>query len=390
MTRGTDVTDFKLPYRTPKPEEFPETICLTLQKETTGKNALRYGENPHQAGAIYRIEGSPLPALTNIRLAKESKKVMSATNYMDVTHAIAVLKFFSEPAVVVMKHTKPSGFAVQRSGEPLQAIYRKARDVDARSAYGCFAVFNREVDEATAAEVLTTFVEGVAAPAYTPQALALLDAKEKLRAVLFDNIERLPKWREERVEGQYDFKSMPTGRVLVQDPYLSRVRATSGIVIDPFVITKDGRKILIARDPTPQELSDLVAAWHVTIDVPSNAICIYNNGEVLVGTGQQERVGALEQALVKGFQKAMDREGIAYDPLEGAKERLLLKHNPFKGAVLASDGFIPFRDSVDLLGRCGFTAVIQPGGSERDAEVIQAANAHNMAMVFTGERCFNH
>jgi len=161
-------------------------------------------------------------------------------------------------------------------------------------------------------------------------------------------------------------------------------------VLDPLV-RRDDKQFVVERDPTPQELEDMLTVWYVNIGTRSNGIVIVKDGVTLaVGSGQQERVGAVEQALVKAYQKAMDRKGIRYDPLDGASDRHKLSLNPLKGAVVSSDAFFPFEDSVKLLERCGVSAIIQPGGSKNDSEIIAAANNFKMAMAFTLERCFGH
>ncbi|HLC72524.1 MAG TPA: hypothetical protein VJH37_02995 [Candidatus Nanoarchaeia archaeon] len=213
MTRGTDVTDFQRTYRTARTEEFPETLRLELVREAT----LRYGENPNQPGAIYRFQDGVLAPVTNIRLAKTGKAGLSATNYMDVTRALDVLKFFPQAAVAVMKHLIPSGFARQAQRETLDELYRRARDTDARSAFGSVVVFNREVDLVTAGELMTTFVEGVAAPSFTADALARLEEKKDLRLIFYDGLDQLPKFTGDNVDGLFDIKGLPTGRVLVQN-----------------------------------------------------------------------------------------------------------------------------------------------------------------------------
>ncbi|MCP8321848.1 MAG: IMP cyclohydrolase, partial [archaeon] len=151
------------------------------------------------------------------------------------------------------------------------------------------------------------------------------------------------------------------------------------------------REYVVGRDPTQAELRDLLTAWYVNIGVRSNGIVFVKNGvTVAIGSGQQERVGAVEHAIIKAYQKAMEREKIPYDPLDGASARNKLSVNPLEGAVVSSDAFFPFRDSIDLIARAGVTAVIQPGGSINDHEIIEAVNEHKMAMVYTLERCFGH
>lgn len=390
--RGTDVTELKRMYRTVKEGEFPDELILSLQKEYD----LRYGENPNQPAALYRIKGTSLPEFTNIRMAKSGKGGLSATNMMDVTRAIEILKFFNKPSVAVMKHTIPSGFATQYEDNSMEEIYISARDADARSAFGSVVVLNKAVDRATAEALTSTYVEGVAAPEFEEGVMSILETKKDLRVVLYSNLDKLPKFIGDDTMGLYDLKALPTGRIIVQTPYLTSIKSTKDLVLDPLVRKKedDGSetKYVVEREPSEEELEDLLTAWYVNFSVRSNGIVFVKEGvTVAVGSGQQERVGAIEQAIMKAYQKAMDREGINYDPL-GISDWFidLCYHEPLEGAVMSSDAFFPFRDSIDLITRVGVTAVIQPGGSIRDYEVIQAVNEHKMAMAFTLERCFGH
>ncbi len=408
MTRGTDVTDLPLMYRTPAvaaPGELPDELMISLVKEWD----LKYGENPNQPGAIYRFKASTLAEITNTRIAKTGKGGLSLTNSLDIASALGIVKYFSEPGVAVMKHTNPSGVATgERS---LRELYVGSRDTDRRSAFGSAVGFNRAVDRETAEELLSTFVEVVAAPDYEEGVLEMLERKADLRVALFSNIDRIPKYVGDDISGLYDIRVMlETGRVGVQRPYLSRIRSVSDLVLDPMVRVKDGegeRRVVVARDPTEQELRDMLVSWRVNLRSKSNGVIFVKDGRtVAVGIGQQERVGAVEQAGVKAYQKAMDREAISYDALygmlmtipsglaEGELADFMAREDRVKrvlnGAVVSSDGFFPKRDSIDLLARMGVTAVIQPGGSKSDAEIIEAANSHGMAMAFTRERCFLH
>jgi len=387
MPRGTDVTDMKRTYRTTVEEKFPDELTIGLQRESD----LRYGENPNQPAAAYRLRGTSLPELTNIRLAKSGKGGLSATNLLDVTRALEILKFFSNPSVAVMKHVIPSGFATQFQGNSLDDIYTKARDADARSAFGSVVVPNRPLDKATAEAIMSSYVEVVAAPEYEEGTMGILGRRGDIRVATFSNLDRLPKFIGDDTEGLYDLKVLPTGRVIVQKPYLSSIRGSEDLITDPLV-RKDGREYIVERDPTSEELEDLLTAWYVNVGgVRSNGIVFVKDRiTVAVGSGQQERVGAIEQAIVKSYQKAMDREGISYDPLEGALLRDRLSVNPLDGAVMSSDAFFPFRDSIDRIARVGITGIIQPGGSVRDYEVIQTVNEYKMAMAYTLERCFSH
>ena len=386
MTRGTDVTNMKRSYRTVVEGEFSDSLNVQLQKESD----LRYGENPNQPAAMYKLKGADIADVTNIRLAKSGKGGLSATNFMDVTRALDILKFFEVPAVAVMKHLVPSGFARQYNGSSLDNIYQQARDADARSAFGSIVVLNRPVDKSTAEIIMSSYVEGVAAPEFEEGTMEILERKKDLRVILYSNLDKLPRFVGDDLKGIYDIKGLPTGRVLVQKPYLSSVRSDKDLVVDPFV-EHEGIKHIVERDPTQPEIDDLLTAWYVNLGVRSNGIVFVKNGvTVSVGTGQQERVGAIEQAIIKSYQKAMDREGIKYDAVDGAAQRSLLSLNPLEGSVMSSDAFFPFRDSIDTIARHEVTAVIQPGGSVRDYEVINAINEHKMAMVYTLERCFGH
>lgn len=394
---GTDVTDFKRKYKTANTGEFPTAFNFSLNKE----GDLRYGENPNQTAAAYQLGTSELSSLINIRVVKSGKGGISATNYMDVTRALDILKFFVPPSVAVMKHVNPSGFATQYKknklikNTELVNTYLAARDADARSAFGGIVVTNCSIDKATADAITSTYMEGVAAPEYEEGVMDVFGKKSDLRAIQFSNLDKIPKFIGDNTEGLYDLKSLPTGRLILQQPYLSSIRSAEDLIIDPLVRKKNefGQEVSygVINRPTSDELADLLTAWYVNIGVRSNGIVIVKNGITLaVGTGQQERVGAVEQAIVKAYQKALDREKIKYDSLQGVCGKEKLSYNPLQGAVMSSDAFFPFRDSVDTAARVGITAIIQPGGSQRDYEVIQAANEHKMGMAFTLERCFGH
>ncbi len=357
-----DVSDLKNVYRRKVEDDYPERLELALEKEAS----LRYGENPNQPGALYRA-GGPV----GITLLKSGKGGLSATNLMDVTRALDILKYFDAPSVAVMKHTVPSGFATQHDAEGLKDIYAKARDADARSAFGSVVVLNREVDEETAEELLTSFVEAVVAPSFSMRAEALLGEKKSMRLLTFSGLDLLAKYEGDDASGINDVKSLPAGRVVVQKPFLTRIKEVSSLVLRPAVTGKDGVTASVEREPSTEEAKDLLTAWWVNLGVRSNGIVIVKDGVTLaVGSGQQERVGAVEQALTKAYQKAMDRQGTPYQAMRVMESVESLAKNPLAGAVLSSDGFFPFRDSIDLLAAHGITAVVQPGGSIRDKDVI--------------------
>lgn len=381
-----NVSDLKNMYRTVNAGEYPAALALQLEKETD----LRYGENPNQPGAAYRFKGAKIADLTDIQLLKSGKGGLSSTNLMDVIRAMEILKFFGSPSVCVMKHIIPSGFATQYNNNSLKEIYKNARDADARSAFGSVVVFNKEVDKETAEEIMTSYVEAVAAPGFQKEAEDILSAKKNMRLLTFKNLDKIPKFAGDDTTGLFDIKIMGAGRLVIQKPYLCRIKEPGDLMMHPM-IKKEDKEVSVKREPSLQELQDLLTSWYINLGVRSNGVVIVKNGVSLaIGSGQQERVGAVEQAILKAYQKAMDRENIKYDPLNIMASKEKLSENPLKGAVISSDGFFPFRDSVDLIAAQGITAIIQPGGSVRDLEVVEAANDHNMAMVFTAERCFAH
>ena len=399
--RGTDITSFKRTYSTRVEGDFPETLTVELKKESDQK----YGENPNQPCAIYTLNNinqnyvGSLARLTNlqsIRSDEHGKGGLSLNNNMDITGAMDTLKFFNMPAVTIMKHTIVSGFAKKVSeGQSLADLFRLARDSDRQSNFGGTFVSNVSFDMQTAEAIYELrgespfFVDVVAAPEYDTGVVDYIQKQSKnVRIAQFSNLEYLPKFKGDKTHGLMSFKDMPTGRIGVQGIYLTSIRSAEDLIFDPklYYRTRD------YQFPTKQELDDLLTAWWLNVGrVKSNGIVAVTNGvTTAIGSGQVERFGAGVQAIIKGIQKAMDREGLKYDPLMGILGCELLKNNPFRGACVSSDAFFPFADSIDLYARVGVRAIIQPYGSQRDAEVIDAANRHGIAMPATLERCFLH
>ena len=319
-------------------EKFPEELSIPLRK---GK-ILRYGENPHQQGALYI---SPVEE-KGLNVAKSevlSGKEMSFNNYLDVEGAINLVKEFKEPTCVIVKHSNPSGVAVR---ENLEKAYREALKRDPKSAFGGIVAFNRKVDIDTAKAITEIFLEVVIAPDFEEEAIEYIKNKKKnLRIVKVKNFNRDP-------EG-LDYRRI-SGGLLIQDRDLE--------------LYKD-LKIVSERKPTDRELEDLLFAFKVVKHCKSNSVVIAKDkASVGIGVGQQSRVDSLETAIKKAKEFGLE----------------------LNGAVLASEAFFPFRDSVDVAAKEGITAIIQPGGSIRDKEVIEAANEHNIAMIFTGMRHFKH
>ena len=405
MTRGTDIIEAKKAYRERNEGNFPDILMVELLKEWD----LKYGENPNQPGAIYSFDKinkkfardiSFLTQLESVRSDGRGKGGLSGNNTMDITRAMDTLKYFeSSPAVAIMKHVNVSGFAKQTNGQSMTELFRLARDTDRQSNFGGTVAFNRLLDRETAEAMYELqeegdpfFVDVVAAPGYEEGVLEYIESKSKnIRIGEFQGLEKLPKYVGDNTYGLQSIKEMPTGRALVQDLYLSRIKSVDDLILDPMVVKKD-EKYVVERDPTERELDDCLTAWYLNIiGARSNGVVVIKDGvSVSMGSGKVERVGAVKDMIINGIQKAMDREGIKYDPLTGIIGKEKLSYNPFDSAVVSSDGFFPFDDSIDLLNRVGVSAVVQPYGSINDHIVIEALNKYEMAGPATFERCFGH
>jgi phosphoribosylaminoimidazolecarboxamide formyltransferase/IMP cyclohydrolase len=316
---------------------FPRQLNLSLHK----LQDLRYGENPHQSAAFY-AELEPVPgALAAFRQLQG--KELSYNNIADADAAWECVKTFDAPACVIVKHANPCGVAVAAT---LAEAYRRAFSTDPASAFGGIIAFNREVDDAAAEAVTGQFVEVVIAPALSGEARGVLQAKQNVRVLLVPL---------QPGENRYDFKRVGGG-LLVQTP-------------DQRNVTAGDLKVVTREQPDAAQLADLLFAWRVAKFVKSNAIVFCRDGMTVgVGAGQMSRVDSARMAAIKARNAnlALDR------------------------SVVASDAFFPFRDGLDVVVAAGARAVIQPGGSVRDAEVIAAADEHGIAMVFTGVRHFRH
>ena len=313
---------------------------------------LRYGENPHQRAALYR---DLYPAPGSLVTARQLQgKELSYNNLADADAAWECVKSFDEPACVIVKHANPCGVAVGRDSA---AAYAKAFATDPASAFGGIIAFNRPLDRVAAQAVSKQFVEVLIAPAYAGDARSVLAAKANLRVLEISLQGVQPGAATAWAQGRNgaDVKRIGSG-LLMQSADNRNVSA-----VDLKVVTK--------VKPTPQQLSDLLFAWRVAKYVKSNAIVFCGDGQTLgVGAGQMSRIDSARIASIKA--------GHAQFSL--------------KGSVVASDAFFPFRDGVDVVAAAGATAIIQPGGSVRDDEVVAAADEHGMAMVYTGVRHFRH
>lgn len=317
-------------------QKYPQTFTIQVKKTQD----LRYGENPQQSAAFYVDRQITEPCVANA-LQLQGKE-LSFNNIIDLDAAIETVKEFEQSAAVIIKHTNPCGAALAQS--PL-AAYLKARECDPLSAFGGIVGFNRQVDAETATELTSTFLEAVIAPGYSEQALSIFASKKNVRVMQIPNIDSYTK-------GGYDLKKV-VGGLLIQERDFGMVKAVDC-------------KIVSERTPTPEEYEALDFAWKICKHVKSNAIVFTSRNQTVgIGAGQMSRVDSSKIAVQKALL-------------------------PIKGTVVASDAFFPFRDGVDAAAEAGVTAIIHPGGSVRDEEVIKAANEHGIAMIFTGMRHFRH
>lgn len=368
------MADLKAMYRTKNVGDFPETIDV-IGKEYAKVEDLRYGTNPHQPAAFYRpTDGSAV--LGAYKILKTGKGGLSQTNLEDIHHAIGILKFMQRPACAVMKHCNPSGVAIETGDMTQKTVYERARDADAQAAFGSVVAFNAEVDADTADEIMQTIVEGVAAPSFSDEALEAFNNFDKykrnkaIRLVQIPDISTLPKFVDDGTDVR-EMKIFDDGSIVLAVPYLSRVKNVSDLEPASNEHSKKG-EIKIERLPTEQELDDLLFAWYINIHVRSNGVVIAKNGQTLaVGTGEQDRVGAVAQAMIKAKEKYQGDETL-------------------DGAVMSSDGFFPFPDAVEAATSQGITAIVQPGGSINDYDAIASCNESGATMVFSLERCFSH
>lgn len=313
--------------------KIPATELLALEKITD----LRYGENPHQRAALYRKISEPAFGVAGAQVLHG--KELSYNNLLDSDAAWNLVLEFDRPAASVIKHTNPCGVA---QADALMDAYRLARDCDPASAYGSVVALNRPVDVDTANEINKTFVEVVLAPDFSAEALAILEQKKNIRLLRVNS--NAPSALQHR---------QISGGFLAQDK-------------DDHLVQPEELKVVTKRQPTPEELQALLFGWRIVKHVKSNAIVFSNASRMLgIGAGQTSRVDAVKWGAMKATL-------------------------PLQGCALASDAFFPFADGLITAAEYGVSAVIQPGGSVRDAEVIEAANERNIAMIFTGIRHFKH
>lgn len=414
--------DLKAMYKTVMDDHFPRKMEIsfidesgkrsTLQYEKVSwviegvEKGLRYGENPGQEAALFKLVNGNL-VLGEVKtidpgkyLASDMEMLQSGkhpgkTNITDVDNALNILRYFPErPAVVIVKHNNPCGAA---RADSLEKAYRKAFYADRVAAFGGAIALNRPVDKATAEGINAQYAEVVVAPDYEEGAFQILAQRKNLRILRIENIARLEQW----VGRQFvDIKSLIDGGIIVQASFVPVTRKPKDL--QPAVCEYKGQEYRIKRQPTEKEIQDMLFGWLVEAGVSSNSV-LYVKDDVTVGigTGEQDRVGVAEIARDKAYRKLADRYcfeayKVPYNDLkdEGKRreidERVKKERGGIPGSVMVSDAFFPFKDGVEVGINEGVSAVIQPGGSERDFEVIEACNGANVAMMFTGQRSFKH
>ncbi len=315
--------------------EYPKILNLTFRKIQD----LRYGENPHQTAAFYK---DIFTELGYVATAKQLQgKELSYNNILDIDAAFELVKEFDKPTAAVIKHTNPSGVA---SANSIEEAYKRAHEADPKSAFGCIVALNRNCNAKIAEYMKPLFIEAVICPKFEKNALEILKEKKNLRLLETGIVKKL--------DNKFDLRKVTGGLLVQNEPHTD--------------LSQNKLKIVTKRKPTRGELKSLIFAWKVNKHVKSNSVVfVEDDTTVGIGAGQMSRVDAVNIAIMKNEDK-------------------------IKGSVMSSDAFFPFRDGVDQAAKAGVTSIIQPGGSIRDEEVIQAANENGIAMVFTGIRLFKH
>ena len=423
-------------YRTVMDDHFPPEITISFGDQTllyrkrswkildqkTGEvieKGLRYGENPGQEAALYELVNGNL-ALGQCRFIEPGNGLVSAItqedmlqsgkhpgkiNLTDVDNALNIIKYLiSRPAVVIVKHNNPCGVAC---GSDLSEAYEKAQMADRIAAFGGCALFNRPMDLATAEMVAENYLEVVAAPEFEEGTVDILSKRANLRIIRISRMDKLADYADMRF---VDFKSLMDGGMIVQQSPLNQIRSQEDFVLAGA--EHQGKTYTIARKPAGDDYADMLFGWQVEQRITSNSVIFVKNGVTTgIGTGEQDRVGVTEIAIFKAYVKYADalcfkRYGLSYKDFElmveqGRKDRDLLKEidqetkaakGGLIGACLVSDAFFPFRDGVDVAIRQEIKAIVQPGGSLRDFEIIEACNEAKpqVTMVYTGQRAFKH
>ncbi|WP_319524153.1 IMP cyclohydrolase [uncultured Desulfosarcina sp.] len=413
--------DLKKMYRTIMDDHFPPQMEISFvdgdQRQTLFyekvtwtidgvQKGLRYGENPGQEAALYRmVNGNLILGETEIiqpgqYLASDIELLQSGkhpgkTNLTDADNSLNILRYFTNrPTAVIVKHNNPCGVA---QAETLEQAYVKANLADRVAAFGGCIALNRSVDKAAAEAVCSQYAEVVVAPDFEPGVMDIFSRKKNLRVIRIGNIDRLQQFVGKRC---VEFKSLIDGGIIAQWSFVPQTRTREDL--KPASCEANGKTYRIDRMPTDSEYEDLLFGWLVEAGVTSNSVLYVKDlVTVGIGTGEQDRVGVAEIARDKAYRKLADRYSfdawqIPYNDLndEEKKAEVDARVNAEKGGLIGasmiSDAFFPFRDGVDVGIREGITAVVQPGGSTNDYQSIEACNEAGVTMVYTGQRSFKH
>jgi len=370
------------------------------------KKGLRYGENPDQEAGLYKLVNGNLVLgeveclqgghpLASEPVLLQSGKHPSKINLTDADAALNILRYFQDKdATVIIKHNNPCGVAL---GESQLESFVKAYMADRVAAFGGCVAVNRTLDLETTRLILDSYFEVVVAPDFAPGVMDLLKTKPNIRVMLIKNMTKLQTYIGKRT---LDFKSLMDGGVVVQWSFVPKGLTPADYL--PAETTHKGINYKVDRQPTKEEMDDIIFGWLVESGVTSNSVIYVKNGATVgIGTGEQDRVGVAEIARDKAYRKLEDRlcwerYKTAFNTMEDKKIRQQIqdevkeKKGGIPGSIMVSDAFFPFRDGIDVGLKEGVSAVVQPGGSIRDWEVIQACNEAKAAMVFTGQRSFRH
>lgn len=430
------MANLKKMYKTIMDDDFPDMMTIRFGEQTliykkrawkipddkTGElieKGLRYGENPDQQAALFELVNGNL-ILGDCRFIEPGNGLVSSiseddmiqagkhpgkTNLTDLDNALNILKFLSDrPAAAIMKHNNPCGVA---HGKTAADAYDRANMADRIAAFGGCLVVNRAMDKETAELVSNNYLEVVGAPDFEEGVVEILARRKNLRIIKINKIYQLEKYRSFRF---IDFKSLMDGGIVVQQSPLNRIRTKEDFL--PAKAIYKGKEYAIDRQPTERDYDDMLFGWNVEQGITSNSVIYVKAGVTVgIGTGEQDRVGVAEIAVFKAYTKYADalcfrKYGVPYKTfeLEVSQEKrdanALLEidarakkdRGGLIGSTMVSDAFFPFRDGVDVGIKEGITAIVQPGGSERDYEAIEACNQTNpkVTMVFTGQRAFKH
>ena len=413
--------DLKKMYRTIMDDQFPPKMEISFVDEDNRQTlfyekvtwtiddvqkGLRYGENPGQEAALYRMVNGNLVLgetqtiqpgqylASDIELL-QSGKHPGKTNLTDADNSLNILRYFvDKPGAVIVKHNNPCGVAL---ADTLEDAYLKANIADRVAAFGGCIALNRAVDKATAEAIVQQYAEVVVAPDFEPGVMDVFATKKNLRVVKISNIERLQSFVGQRC---VEFKSLIDGGIVTQWSFVPASRSREDLKLAET--DYKGQVYKINRPPTDSEYADMLFGWLVESGITSNSVIYVKDlATVGIGTGEQDRVGVAEIARDKAYRKLADRYcfeslGIPYNELTDLDkkaefdERVASEKGGLSGATMVSDAFFPFRDGVDVGIREGITAVIQPGGSGNDYQSIEACNEAGVTMVYTGQRSFKH